>query len=95
MTGLFVLRPQSEAIDAMLKRDGMTPEAAAEIRRLFTKMRLDYAVIAAVIADMALKPTGADVGALVVIAGIVVLAAASVALSLRAPQSAIAQRGTS
>jgi uncharacterized membrane protein len=92
ITGLFVLRPEAEAIDARLKRDGMTEAAASEIRRMFTKMRLDYAVIAAVIADMALKPTRSDTGALLAIAAIVVVVAASVVVGLRSAESPLPDR---
>ena len=86
------IRPEAEAIDATIKRDGVTEAAASEIRRMFTKMRLDYAVIAAVIADMVLKPTRSDSGALLAIAAIVVVVAASVVVGLRSAESPLPDR---
>ena len=94
VTGLAVLKPESEGIKARLGREGMTAAAAADIRRLFTKMRIDYAVIAAVIADMTLKPTRDDIGALVAIAAIIGVVAASTVRSLRAAEAAPAARET-
>jgi hypothetical protein len=80
VTGLFILRPNAERVAATIERDGrMTEESAAETAKLFQHMRIDYGIIAAVIADMALKPTADDIGALVAIAAVVV---AAVALAL-------------
>ncbi len=77
VTGLFILRPHAERVAAMIERDGrMTEASAAETARLFQHMRIDYGIIAAVIADMALKPTADDVGALIAIAALVVVVAA-------------------
>ena len=61
---------------AIIERDGgVTPEASDGIRRLFVLMRIDYAVLAVVIADMTLKPTRDDVGVLVGMAAVVAIVA--------------------
>jgi uncharacterized membrane protein len=74
VTGLFVLKPHGERIHAMIERAGsMTPTARAETRRLLTLARIDSVVLFLVIFDMVVKPTGDDVGVLVVMAAVVVL----------------------
>jgi uncharacterized membrane protein len=77
LTGLLMIKPESERIDAELARDGMTTDAARSIGSMFARQRIDYTVIALVVADMTLKPTGDDVLTLVlmaaVLAGVVVL----------------------
>ena len=83
VTGLFVLKPQSEKIGADLARDGMTPAVAAEIGRMFTRMRIDYAVIGLVVADMAIKPTGDDVFTLLLMAAVLAIVVALVLRSER------------
>jgi uncharacterized membrane protein len=83
-TGLFVIKPGSEAIGgAIAAAGGVDEDSERAMRRLFTLQRIDYAVIAAVIADMVLKPSAEDVGALVAIAAIVVVVAATVVRDLR------------
>ncbi len=85
VTGLFVLKPQSERIAADLARDGMTSGVAAEIGRMFTRMRIDYTVIGLVVADMTLKPTGDDVFTLLLMVAVLAVVLALVLRSERAP----------
>jgi uncharacterized membrane protein len=97
-TGLLVLTPRSQRVTRMLERAGgrTTPEIAAEIRRTLTLARTDYVVLFLVVADMTLKPTGDDVGLLVVMALILVAAVAYVVSrtrSIEAPAPASARAG--
>jgi hypothetical protein len=85
LTGILVLKPRSEAIAADLQRGGMTDDVARDIGSMFTRMRIDYTVIALVVADMVLKPTGDDVGTLALMAVVLV---AVVVLVLRSERSA-------
>jgi Predicted integral membrane protein (DUF2269) len=80
LTGLLMIKPESARIAAELGRDGMTPEAARAIGSMFARQRIDYTVIALVVADMTLKPTGDDVLTLVLMAAVL---AAVVALVVR------------
>ena len=76
VTGLFLLKPQAERIAAAIERDGrMSAESAAATAALFRHMRIDYAIIAMVIADMVLKPTADDVGTLAAMAAVIVIVA--------------------
>jgi uncharacterized membrane protein len=72
LTGVTILRPRGDRIAAMVENDGgrLSPVALAETRRLLALARIDYVVLFLVIADMAIKPTGDDVGILVVMAAI-------------------------
>ena len=88
LTGLLKIKPESERIAADLDREGMTPDVANAIGRLFTLMRIDYTVIGLVIADMTLKPTGDDVFTLLLMAAVLVLV---VALVLRTTRAAAAE----
>ena len=84
LTGILVMKPGSEKVAEMLERDGMTPTASVEIRKLLTKGRVDTVVLYLVVAVMVLKPTGDDVGLLVAMAAIVAAGLAWVAMQLRA-----------
>jgi uncharacterized membrane protein len=86
LTGLTVLRPRGDRIAAAIERDGgrLTPVSLAEARRLLALARIDYVVLFLVIADMAIKPTGDDVGILIVMAAI---AAAGLGWAISAAQS--------
>jgi uncharacterized membrane protein len=75
LTGVLWIAPQSKR--AMMARDGgLSPEAEFVARRMTTFARLDMAVLFIVVLDMAVKPTGDDVGTLVLTAALVVAAAA-------------------
>ena len=86
VTGFFVLAPRAEKVAAIIERDGgVSAEANDGIRRLFVLMRLDYAILAMVVADMTLKPTTDDVGVLVGMAAVVAIVGAVVLRTVRAP----------
>jgi hypothetical protein len=85
LTGFLMIRPESERIGADLARDGMTPAVAAQIGRLFTRMRIDYTVIGLVVADMTLKPTGDDLLTLLLMAAALAIVVALVLRSERTP----------
>jgi hypothetical protein len=87
ITGIAVLKPQAERIATDLATAGMTASAAREISRMFTRMRIDYAVITVVVADMALKPTGDDLFTLLLMAAAL---AVVVALVLRSERALVA-----
>jgi uncharacterized membrane protein len=66
VTGIAVFKPRGDRIAAMIERDGgMTARSLAETRQLLALARIDYIVLLMVIADMAIKPTGDDVGLLI------------------------------
>jgi putative copper export protein len=67
--GIAVFKPEAERIAAMIERDGgMTAESTAAARRFVTMTRFDLVVLFVIVFDMAVKPTGDDVGALLVMA---------------------------
>jgi uncharacterized membrane protein len=73
VTGLFVLKPRSEHVAAIMERDGgMSEEALVGARQLMIIGRSDYVVLFLVVADMVLKPTKDDVGTLAVMGAILV-----------------------
>jgi uncharacterized membrane protein len=75
LTGVAFISPQVRRIQAVMERDGgISPAAMAEVRKLFLIGRVDLVVLFTVVAVMALKPTGDDVGTLVVMAGVIALA---------------------
>ena len=90
-TGIGILTPQSEKLAEKLATEGMTPANANGIRRILTIARVDTIVLFVVIADMALKPTGDDVGLLAVMAVVVVGGLAYVVTKLRAIGAEAAQ----
>jgi uncharacterized membrane protein len=77
LTGLLGIKPQGQRISAVIERDGgMSPAAIAEVRKLFLISRVDLVVLFTVVADMTFKPTGDDIGTLVVFAVAIAGAAA-------------------
>jgi hypothetical protein len=88
LTGLLMIKPHSEQIAADLARDGMTPGSARAIGSMFARQRIDYTVIALVVADMTFKPTGDDVLTLLLMAAVL---ATVVALVLRGERAAPAE----
>ena len=75
LTGILVLEPRGKKIGAMLARDGVTAAAIAEGRKLVTVSRIDYVILFLVVADMALKPTPADIGVLAAMAAVLLFGA--------------------
>lgn len=76
-TGMLWITPQSKRVRSVMGRDGgLSPEAYALARRLMTFARLDYVVLFLVVFDMAVKPTGDDLGALVLMGVVLVVSAA-------------------
>jgi uncharacterized membrane protein len=74
LTGLTILRPRGDRIAEAVERDGrLTAASLADARRLLALARIDYVVLFLVIADMAVKPTGDDVGLLIAMAAVCVL----------------------
>jgi uncharacterized membrane protein len=94
LTGLLVMKPRGDAIAEMRRREGrMTPAATYEARRMLVLGRTDYLVLGLVVIDMAIKPSGDDVGVLVVmalllLAGITYVLAAYRGIEEPAPQPA-------
>ena len=85
LTGILVMKPGSEKIAELMEREGpSSPRAMLETRKLLAKGRVDTLVLYLVVAIMVLKPTGDDVGLLVVLAALVVAGLAWVAQRLRA-----------
>jgi uncharacterized membrane protein len=84
LTGALVMKPRGDAIAEIRRREGrMTPAATYEARRMLVLARTDYLVLVLVVIDMAIKPTGDDVGVLVVMALILVAGIAYVLASYR------------
>jgi uncharacterized membrane protein len=95
-TGVGIIEPRTREIAGILERDGMTSEAAAKITQLVTLGRIDLVVLYLVVANMALKPTGGDVGVLIGMALILIAAVAffgSRARAAAAPRVAAAGQG--
>ena len=96
ITGLFVLTPRVKRVTEMFEQaGGSSPAASAEIRRTLLLARVDMVVLFLVVADMVLKPTGEDVGTLVVMAAVLLAGVAYVVVRARAVDSpAAAPAGT-
>ncbi len=86
VTGLFLIKPASEKIGAEMEREGgrLTPRLRTDIRKLMVKARVDQVVLAVVIFDMVVKPTGDDAGALIAMAAVLVAGLAYILMRLRA-----------
>jgi hypothetical protein len=65
----------------------MTPVSLADARRLLALARIDYVVLFLVIADMAMKPAGDDVGLLIGMAAIFALGLAWSIMAFQAIQT--------
>lgn len=91
LTGTLWITPQSKRVQELIKRGGgMTPQAYAAARRMMMFARLDYVVLFLVVFDMVVKPTGDDVGtlvlmAVVLVAGVLYFGARARAIATPAP----------
>lgn len=86
-TGVLVAKPSSDRVAALVARDGrMGPEALAIARRMLLIGRVDLIVLWLVIFDMAVKPTGDDVGVLAFMALAVAAGVAWVVALVRAQE---------
>ena len=84
VTGAVVLGPGSEKLGKALERDGqMLPETRAAALKMLAISRIDFVVLVLVVFDMAVKPSGDDVGVLVGMALALVLGAAAVFMRVR------------
>jgi uncharacterized membrane protein len=59
--GMFIFKPTADRMAGMIAKDGVTPSALAQGRRILVAARLDYSVMLVIIADMVLKPTLNDI----------------------------------
>ncbi|WP_315924641.1 DUF2269 family protein [Mesorhizobium sp. SP-1A] len=55
--GMLVFKPTADRMGRMIAKDGLTPAALAQGRRILSAARFDYSVMLVIIADMVLKPT--------------------------------------
>ena len=86
LTGLLFISRQAQKVGAIMQRDrGMSPDAVAETKRLFLISRVDLVVLYTVVLDMALKPTGDDVGTLLLMAAAIGAMTAYSVWRFRAP----------
>ncbi|MGP2494067.1 DUF2269 family protein [Mesorhizobium sp. PUT5] len=78
--GMLVFKPTAERMGKMIAKDGVTPAALAQGRRILSAARFDYSVMLVIVADMVLKPTLED-GFVLGAMALVVLGGAALALS--------------
>jgi Predicted integral membrane protein (DUF2269) len=89
VSGAFVIKPWSERIEEMIKREGsISPAAMTEIRRLLWFGRIDLVTLFLVIFDMAVKPSGDDTAILVGMALVFLAGGAFVASRIRGVEEA-------
>jgi uncharacterized membrane protein len=92
LTGTLYFKPEGERIDELVERHGPGhPEVTRRIEMLEAVGRIELAILFLVAADMAIKPTGDDVGillvgvAIVAVVGVLALSAARREPALPAP----------
>jgi uncharacterized membrane protein len=94
VTGALILKPRGDRIAELRRRQGgMSPEANFAARRMLALGRVDYVVLVMVVVDMALKPTGDDIGVLAVMAAVLVAGLGYVVAayrSIEAPEPVLA-----
>lgn len=77
LTGILFFKPEGERIGELIERHGPThPEVTKRIDMIEAVGRIELAILFLVVADMAIKPTGDDVGFL--LAGLAIIAAVAV-----------------
>jgi uncharacterized membrane protein len=82
LIGILFIEPEGKRIAAAMQA-GDQERAAFMVRRINAVSRIELVVLYLVVAVMALKPTGDDVGTLVLLAGVLLAAAAYWAPKLR------------
>ena len=61
LIGTLIFKPTAERMAAVIARDGITPAALVEGRRILKVARFDYAMMLVIVAAMVLKPTSTDI----------------------------------
>jgi hypothetical protein len=77
LIGSMIFKPTADRMNALIAKEGITPAALAEGRRILKVARFDYTVMMLVVADMVLKPTLDDAGTLAVMSALLAAGAAS------------------
>ncbi len=76
LNGLLMIKPRAEKLSAMVAEKGKdSPDLVPFAENLLTIARLDYVVLALVVADMILKPTSGDLWELGAMAAILLIGA--------------------
>lgn len=82
--GAFFLGPMGERIAAQVEADGgFTAASLEQTRKLLTLARIDYVLFFIIVAIMAIKPTGDDVGVLAAMAVVLVVGVAMTIVRVR------------
>lgn len=68
LVGVRIFQPTADRMAAIIAKDGVTPAALEQGRRILKVARFDYAVMLVIIADMVFKPTLSDLPVLAVMA---------------------------
>lgn len=74
--GSAIFKPTADRMNALIAREGITPAALAEGRRILKVARFDYTVMLLVVGDMVLKPALDDAGTLTVMSALLAAGAA-------------------
>lgn len=74
LTGVLVIRPRAEKLDALIKRDAPAADLFGPGREIVTIAKFDYVTLFTIAADMVLKPGPSDVIVLAVMAAVVLAA---------------------
>lgn len=74
--GTGLIKPTTDRIAEIVAREGASPAAVAQAKRLLRVVKFDMVLLYTIVADMVLKPTTGDVGILTAMAVIVAAAAA-------------------
>jgi uncharacterized membrane protein len=85
LLGVGVIEPEGKKLGAASARGPADPEVGWRSRRMDALMKLDLALLWVVVLDMTVKPTGDDVGTLLLMGAVLLLVAGYAANVLRAP----------
>ncbi|ODT07524.1 MAG: hypothetical protein ABS58_06820 [Mesorhizobium sp. SCN 65-20] len=70
LVGTLIFQPTGDRMAAMIAKDGVTPAALEQGRRILKVARFDYAVMLVIVADMVFKPTLSDMPILAAMAAV-------------------------
>lgn len=73
LIGTLVFKPTADRMAAIIARDGVTPAALHQGRRILKVARFDYAMMLIIVADMVLKPMPSDLPILLAMAAVFVV----------------------
>lgn len=73
ITGIAVLKPRSDRVGELIKKEGVSPAVVEQSRHILWIAQFDFVMLFVIVADMVLKPGPQNYVTLVIMAAVVII----------------------